>query len=129
MKWQCSMCGARYDTLRELDACECKYRILKENRMHLKPFHDYVLVRRLDAEEKTPGGLYIPDQAKDKPMKGKVVAVGPGKRLENGLRSEMCVKEGDVVMFTRYGGNEVQAHRGVGELLMIRADDLLGLVE
>ena len=76
--------------------------------MKLKPLNDRVLVKRLESEEKTAGGLYIPDTAKEKPSKGQVVAVGPGKIAENGSRVAMAVKKGDEVLFNKYAGTEIK---------------------
>ena len=76
--------------------------------MKLKPLGDKVVVEALEQEEKSPGGLYSPDTAKKKPQTGKVIAVGAGRILDDGKRSEMNVKVGDKVLFSKYGGNEVQ---------------------
>ena len=76
--------------------------------MKLQPLNDRVLVKRLETEEKTAGGLYIPDTAKEKPCKGQVIATGPGKVLENGTRVELAVKKGDQVLFNKYAGTEVK---------------------
>jgi len=76
--------------------------------MKLKPLGDKVVVEALEQEEKSPGGLYLPDTAKKKPQTGKVIAVGAGRILDDGKRSEMNVKVGDKVLFSKYGGNEVQ---------------------
>ncbi len=78
------------------------------NRMKLKPLGDKVVVEVLEQEDKSPGGLYLPDTAKKKPQTGKIVAVGNGRILDDGKRSEMNVKVGDKVLFSKYGGNEVQ---------------------
>ena len=76
--------------------------------MKLKPLGDKVVVEVLEQEDKSPGGLYLPDTAKKKPQTGKIVAVGNGRILDDGKRSEMNVKVGDKVLFSKYGGNEVQ---------------------
>lgn len=94
--------------------------------MSLKPLNDRVLVKRLDSEEKTAGGLYIPDTAKEKPSKGEVVAVGPGKVAENGNKIAMTVKKGDMVLFSKYAGTEIKID-GVDHLVM-REDDILGIL-
>ncbi len=94
--------------------------------MTLKPLNDRVLVKRLESEEKTAGGLYIPDTAKEKPSKGEVVAVGPGKVAENGQRVAMDVKAGDTVLFNKYAGTEVKLD-GVEHLVM-REDDILAII-
>jgi len=85
--------------------------------MKLKPLNDRVLVKRLESEEKTKGGIIIPDTAKEKPIKGKVVAAGPGKLDESGKLVKMSVKPGDVVLFTKYGGTEIKID-GVEHLVM-----------
>jgi chaperonin GroES len=95
--------------------------------MKLKPLNDRVLVKRLESEEKTKGGIIIPDTAKEKPIKGKVVAAGPGKLDESGKLVKMSVKPGDVVLFTKYGGTEIKID-GVEHLVM-REDDILAIVE
>lgn len=93
--------------------------------MKLEPLNDRVLVKRLESEEKTAGGLFIPDTAKEKPSKGKVVAVGPGK-TEEGKRVPMAVKPGDDVLFNKYAGTEIKLD-GVDHLVM-REDDILAII-
>ncbi|MDR3320153.1 MAG: co-chaperone GroES [Desulfovibrio sp.] len=95
--------------------------------MNLKPLNDRVLVKRLESEEKTAGGLYIPDTAKEKPSKGEVVAAGPGKLAENGSRIAMAVKKGDEVLFNKYAGTEVKLD-GVEHLVM-REEDILAIID
>lgn len=95
--------------------------------MKLKPLNDRVLVKRLESEEKTAGGLFIPDTAKEKPSKGEVVAVGPGKIAENGSRIEMAVKKGDEVLFNKYAGTEIKLD-GVEHLVM-REEDILAIID
>jgi chaperonin GroES len=95
--------------------------------MKIRPLQDRVIVKRVDEEEKTAGGIIIPDSAKEKPMEGKVVAVGKGKILENGTKLEMSVKVGDRILFSKYAGNEVKID-GVEHLIM-REDDILGIIE
>jgi chaperonin GroES len=95
--------------------------------MRFRPLHDQVLVIREESEQKTPGGIIIPDAAKEKPQKGKLVAVGPGKMDREGKRIPVEVKAGDRVLFGRYGGTEIKID-GV-EHLMMRADDILGVLE
>ncbi|MCX8084921.1 MAG: co-chaperone GroES [Calditerrivibrio sp.] len=92
----------------------------------IKPLQDRVLVKRLDAEEKTASGIIIPDTAKEKPQEGEVIATGPGKVLENGTRIELTVKAGDKVLFSKYAGTEVKID-GV-EYLIMREDDILGII-
>ena len=95
--------------------------------MKLKPLNDRVLVKRLESEEKTAGGLYIPDTAKEKTSKGQVVAVGPGKIAENGSRVAMAVKKGDEVLFNKYAGTEIKLD-GVDHLVM-REEDILAIID
>jgi chaperonin GroES len=95
--------------------------------MKIRPLQDRVIVKRVEEEEKTKGGIIIPDSAKEKPMEGEVVAVGKGKVLENGTKLEMTVKVGDRILFSKYAGNEVKID-GVEHLIM-REDDILGIIE
>jgi chaperonin GroES len=95
--------------------------------MALKPLHDRVLVRRTESEEKTSGGLIIPDSAKEKPAEGVVVAVGAGARDEDGDRIAMDVKEGDKILFGKWSGTEV--HVAGEELLMMKESDIMGIIE
>jgi chaperonin GroES len=92
----------------------------------IKPLQDRVLVKRLEAEEKTASGLYIPDSAKEKPQEGEVIAVGPGKYLDNGSRLELTVKVGDKVLFSKYAGNDIKLDGE--EYLIMREDDILGII-
>jgi len=92
----------------------------------IRPLQDRVLVERVEAEDKTASGIIIPDTAKEKPQEGKVVAVGPGKRLDNGSIQEMGVKKGDKIFFSKYGGTEVKVD---GEdYIIMREDDILGVL-
>ncbi|MCS6961799.1 MAG: co-chaperone GroES [Deltaproteobacteria bacterium] len=93
----------------------------------IRPLHDRIVVERLDSEEKTPGGLYIPDTAKEKPQLGKVIAVGKGRVKEDGSISPLEVKEGDKVLFSKYAGTEIKLDGN--EYLIMREDDVLGIVE
>ncbi len=95
--------------------------------MKIRPLHDRILVQRLEEEEKTKGGIIIPDTAKEKPIEGKVVAVGNGKMLENGEVKPLDVKVGDKVLFGKYAGTEVKI--GGEEYLIMREDDILGIIE
>jgi chaperonin GroES len=95
--------------------------------MKLKPLNDRVLVKRLESEEKTAGGLYIPDTAKEKPSRGVVVAAGPGKRAEDGKLVAMAVKAGDTVLFSKYAGTEIKLDNE--EHLVMREDDILAIIE
>ena len=95
--------------------------------MKIKPLHDRVVVRRIDEEERTPGGVIIPDTAKEKPMQGEVLAVGPGARDEDGKRISPDVKEGDTILFGKYSGQEVRVD---GEdYLIMREDEVLAVIE
>ncbi len=95
--------------------------------MNIRPLHDRILVRRLEEEEKTKGGIIIPDSAKEKPMEGEVIAVGNGKRGEDGKLIALEVKAGDKILFSKYAGTEVKID-GVEHLIM-REDDVLGIIE
>lgn len=95
--------------------------------MAVKPLDDRVLVKRLDAEEKTAGGILLPDTAQEKPQRGKVIAVGDGKRLDNGDRSELTVQIGDVVLFGKYAGTEIKIEGD--EHSIMRESELLGVLE
>ncbi|NUB44409.1 co-chaperone GroES [Fertoebacter nigrum] len=94
--------------------------------MAFKPLHDRVLVRRIEGEEKTKGGLIIPDTAKEKPAEGEVVAVGAGARDEDGELIAMAVKEGDRVLFGKWSGTEVQIDGK--DLLIMKESDILGIL-
>ena len=93
----------------------------------VRPLHDRVIVRRLDEEEKSAGGIIIPDSAKEKPIQGKIIAAGRGKILENGDVRALDVKEGDTVIFSTYAGTEIKLDGDA--FLMMREDDILGVVE
>ncbi|HMM40204.1 MAG TPA: co-chaperone GroES [Desulfovibrio sp.] len=95
--------------------------------MKLKPLNDRVLVKRLETEEKTAGGIIIPDTAQEKPQKGKVIAAGPGKVDEDGKEVKMSVKKGDVVLFSKYAGTEIKIDGE--EHLIMREDDILAVFE
>ena len=95
--------------------------------MHFRPLHDRVLVRRIDAEERTAGGIIIPDTAKEKPQEGEVIAAGPGGRNEQGQLVPLDVKPGDRVLFAKWSGTEVKIDGK--ELLIMKESDLLGVVE
>lgn len=95
--------------------------------MKFRPLHDRVVVKRIDAEEKTSGGIIIPDTAKEKPQQGEVVAVGPGGRDEHGKLIPIDVKVGDVVLFGKWSGTEVKID-GV-ELLIMKESDIMGVME
>ena len=95
--------------------------------MAIRPLHDRVLVQRVKEEEKTKGGIIIPDSAKEKPIEGKVIAVGNGKLLEDGSVRKLEVKKGDRILFGKYSGTEVKIDGE--EHLIMREDDILGVVE
>ncbi len=95
--------------------------------MNIRPLQDRILVKRMTEEEKTKGGIIIPDTAKEKPQQGKVVAVGKGKILEDGTQRPLDVKPGDTVLFGKYAGTEVKIDGE--EHLILREDDVLGVVE
>ncbi len=95
--------------------------------MTIKPLHDKVLVKRITEEEKTKGGIIIPDTAKEKPMEAKIVAVGQGKRTEDGKLQPMAVKKGDRVLFAKYAGTEVKINGE--EHLILGEDEILGILE
>jgi chaperonin GroES len=97
------------------------------NGMKVVPLNDKIVVKRLEAEEKTAGGIVLPDTAKEKPKQGKVLSLGDGKLLESGKRASFQVKEGDRVLFTSYSGNEVNLDGE--EYLIMTEDDILAVVE
>ena len=99
----------------------------QEEMMKVKPLNDRVLVIRIEEEQKTAGGIIIPDTAKEKPMEGKIAATGPGKQDEKGNRMPMALKAGDRVLFSKYAGTEIKID-GVEHLFM-REDDILGVIE
>jgi len=95
--------------------------------MGFRPLHDRVVVRRVDSEEKTKGGIIIPDTAKEKPQEGEVVAVGPGARDDNGKLQPLDVKAGDRILFGKWSGTEVKIDGK--DLLIMKESDVLGVVE
>ncbi|TQV70905.1 co-chaperone GroES [Aliikangiella marina] len=95
--------------------------------MSIRPLHDRVLVKRLEDETTSAGGIVIPDNAKEKPSRGEVLAVGNGKPLDNGEVRALDVKVGDKVLFGKYAGNEVKVEGE--ELLVMREDDIMGIIE
>jgi chaperonin GroES len=99
----------------------------RTKKMQVRPLNDRVLVKRLQGEEKTAGGIIIPDTAKEKPIEGLVVAVGTGKLLDNGNRVPVAVKEGNKILFSKYAGTEVKIANE--EHLIMREDDILGVIE
>ncbi len=95
--------------------------------MNIRPLHDRVVIKRTEEETTSPGGIVIPDTAKEKPQRGEVVAVGNGKLLENGETRPLDVKVGDVVLFGKYAGNEVTI--GDEDYLIMREEDILAVIE
>jgi chaperonin GroES len=95
--------------------------------MKLKPLNDLVAIKRVDKETKSKGGIIIPDTAKEKPMRGEVVAVGPGKLDKNGRRISLDLKEKDLVLFAKYAGTEINI--GDTDYLILKADDILCVIE
>jgi chaperonin GroES len=95
--------------------------------MKLRPLHDRVIVKRLEEEERTSGGIIIPDTAKEKPQQGKVIAVGKGRILDKGDVVPLQVKEDDRILFSKYAGSEVKV--GGEELLIMREDDILAILD
>jgi chaperonin GroES len=100
---------------------------LLEITMKLRPLHDRVIIKRLEAETKSAGGIVIPDAAAEKPIKGKVIAAGTGKILEDGKVRPIAVKVGDIVLFGKYSGTEIKVDGE--ELLVMREEDLVAVVE
>ena len=95
--------------------------------MAVKPLDDRVLVRQSAAEEKTSGGIVLPDTAKEKPQRGKVIAVGPGRLLDSGERGEMCVKKGDDIFYGKYAGTEIKID---GEdYVILKESDVLAIID
>jgi chaperonin GroES len=94
--------------------------------MQVRPLHDRILVKRISEEEKTKGGIYIPDTAKEKPAQGEVVAVGAGKRTEDGKLVALEVKKGDKILFGKYSGTEIKVENE--DYLIMREEDVLGIM-
>jgi chaperonin GroES len=95
--------------------------------MNFRPLHDRVVIRRLEGEEKTKGGIIIPDTVKEKPQEGEVIAVGPGARDESGKLVPLDLKAGDIVLFGKWSGSEVKI--GGQELLIMKESDIMGVIE
>ena len=95
--------------------------------MNIRPLHDRLIVKRFEEEERTKGGIIIPDNAKEKPQQGEVIAVGSGKVLDDGKKVPLEVKKGDRVLFGKYSGTEIKVDGT--EYLMMREEDILGIVE
>lgn len=96
--------------------------------MKVRPLGDRIVVRRQEASEKTAGGILLPDAAKDKPQKGKILAVGAGKMMKDGTRKGVQVKVGDTVLFTNWAGDEYKDGQG-GNILLMREDDILAVID
>ena len=94
--------------------------------MKFRPLHDRVVIEPIEQEEKTPGGIIVPDTAKEKPMQGKVIAVGPGARGEDGTLQPPDVKKGDTILYGKYSGTEVKIDNE--ELLIMRESDIMGVL-
>lgn len=95
--------------------------------MAIRPLEDRVLVKPIEAESKTASGIYLPESAKEKPVRGEVVAIGPGKRMDNGKRAEMSVRIGDTVVYGKYAGTEVEIKNN--KHLILRESELLGVIQ
>ncbi len=100
---------------------------MAEMAMNIRPLHDRVVIKRLDEERASQGGIVIPDTATEKPMRGKVVAIGPGKMLDDGKVIPLGVQEGETVLFGKYSGTEVKIDGT--EFVVMREDDIMGIVE
>jgi chaperonin GroES len=97
--------------------------------MKLKPLGDRIIVRRQESQEKTTGGILLPDSAKNKPQKGTVLAVGPGKIAKDGKRLNLQLKEGDKILFTSWAGDEFKENRTKDEILVMREEDVLAVID
>jgi chaperonin GroES len=95
--------------------------------MAVQPLDDRILVKQSEAEEVTAGGIVLPDSAREKPQRGKVVSVGPGKMLDNGQRGEMTLKKGDEIFYRKYGGTEIEM--GGDDYMILRESDVLAVIE
>jgi chaperonin GroES len=98
-----------------------------EVQMNIRPLHDRVILKRMEEETTSPGGIVIPDSAAEKPIRGEVIAAGTGKRLESGEIIPLDVKVGDTVLFGKYSGTEVKVNGD--DLLVMREDDIMGVIE
>ena len=95
--------------------------------MKLRPLDDGVVIKQSDAEEKTAGGILLPDSAREKPLIGKIIATGPGKTLDNGKRSKMSVKKNDEVLYSKYMGNDIEIDGQ--KYIILKESDILGIIE
>jgi chaperonin GroES len=109
------------------NACLIAWRGATETMSKIRPLNDKIVVKRLEAEEKTKGGIVLPDTAKEKPKEGRVISVGEGKLLKNGERAKFSVKAEDRVIFSSYAGTEIKIHGE--EYLILSEDDVLAIVE
>ncbi len=100
---------------------------MEESNMKLRPLHDRIIVERMEGDEKTAGGIIIPDSAKEKPQKGKVIAIGKGRVLEDGSVRTLDLREGDTILFGKYAGTEIKIENA--DRLIMREDDVLAVVE
>lgn len=113
------------DTVKHIDKGQT---VTEETSTTVRPLHDRILVKRLDSDDKTPGGIYIPENAKEKPLEGLVIAVGTGTRTKDGDLIPLDVKQGDRVLFAKYSGTEVKVQLAGGEHLILREDDVLAVL-
>jgi chaperonin GroES len=97
--------------------------------MKVKPLGDRLVVRRFESQETTAGGIILPDNAKSKPQKGKVLAVGQGRMMKDGSRRPLQVREGDTVLFTTWAGDEFKERESVGNILIMREEDVLAVID
>jgi chaperonin GroES len=97
--------------------------------MKIRPLGDRIVIRRFEAQEKTAGGILLPETAKNKPQKGKVLAVGPGRLLKDGTRRPLQVKEGDTVLFTTWAGDEFKEGQKSENILLMREEDVLAVLD
>ena len=97
--------------------------------MNIRPLSDRIVVRRFEAEEKTAGGILLPDNARNKPQRGKILAVGPGRLLKDGTRRPLQVKAGDTVLFTIWAGDEFRSHERKDNVLLMREEDVLAVLD
>jgi chaperonin GroES len=117
----------KLDNLKFNDYLSLKFTEGRSVFMKVRPLHDRLIVQRLEEEEKTKGGIIIPDTAKEKPIEGKVIAVGAGRVKKDGTKVPLEVKKGDRVLYTKYGGTEVKIDGE--EYLMMKEDDVLAIIE
>ena len=119
--------GGRWRSFSVVFYFQINTHVSEEEVMKIRPLNDRLLVKRLKEEEKTAGGIIIPDSAKEKPAEGEVIAVGPGKTNDKGERVALQVKSGDRVLFSKYGGTDVKLDGD--DFLIMREDDVLGIIE